>query len=410
MMALSGRQINLYRPKIMIRCIFFLLFLSGLCADILDDLHEHLPEIIKRVDEVQGDFLKVEPLPDTGGSFINSVFLVSTTAQEELVLKVENPNWKNKKTLNEVVSIRFLDQHTSIPVPHILLFEDNLERSPFSAEYILMNRIDGIPLNHEIEKIYKDRPLYTELLSNLADILAELKEIRFDSVGNFTNFEKLEVGGIVDFPTYTVEKPCASFSKYASHWLRYYQSEMERLSQCGHRNSFIFQKYLPIMEKWLAEDKLALLDTPADIFVYSHLDFVMKNILVDGAKIKAILDWEWSGSALPEFEGKTGLDFLLTEEDQHLFGTLLKERGMESFFDAPPANRQLFYKIIGDMYALISCYEWIEGKLEHTAKFLDQKLEQRMVKAAAQFDMEQYLEAKVSNLDECIRQFEAIGE
>ena len=46
---------------------------------------------------------------------------------------------------------------------------------------------------------------------------------------------------------------------------------------------------------------------------------------------------------------------------------------------------------MGELYTLISCYEWIEGKLEHSAKFLDQKLEQRRVRTLKTFDMESYI-------------------
>ncbi len=394
----------------MIRSFLFLIAFSTLFlhADIQKDLQKHLPDILEKVEEVEGKFLRVQPFPNQGGSFINSVYLVTTTAGEEFALKVENPNWKNKKTLNEILSIKFLTEHTLIPVPHILLFENNLEVSPFQAEYILMNRLEGKPLNHEIDKIYRDRELYITLLSNLADILAELKSIQFQSLGNFSYEDGLSIRGIIDFHNYNCNESIESFSQYAGHWLNYYYREMQQLSFEGHPNGKLFEKYLPTIKQWLACMDLTFLDQPNDFFVYSHQDFVMKNILVDGAKVTGILDWEWSGSALPEFEQKTGLDFLFTNEDRALFSSLLRERGVHDFFELPSNNRELFYRLVGNIYALISCYEWIEGKLEHTAKFLDQKLEQRMVKNDENFDMDAYIEEKIKDLDFCIKKFEII--
>lgn len=125
----------------------------------------------------------------------------------------------------------------------------------------------------------------------------------------------------------------------------------------------------------------------------------MKNILVDGDMISAVLDWEWSGTAVLEFESKTGCDFLKTSEDRDFFNRLLAERGVFHFFDPPAEIRQLFYQLTGELYTLISCYEWIEGKLEHSAKFLDQKLEQRRIRASDDFDIRSYVEETSSSLD-----------
>ena len=70
---------------------------------------------------------------------------------------------------------------------------------------------------------------------------------------------------------------------------------------------------------------------------------------------------------------------------------MLEEKGIFNFFDPPSPARQIFYEAMGELYTLISCYEWIEGKLEHSAKFLDQKLEQRRVRTLKTFDMESYI-------------------
>jgi hypothetical protein len=59
---------------------------------------------------------------------------------------------------------------------------------------------------------------------------------------------------------------------------------------------------------------------------------------------------------------------------------------------------------MGELYALISCYEWVEGKLEHSAKFLDQKLEQRRIRNSKNFDIRSYVNEISSSLDDHFNQ------
>jgi hypothetical protein len=96
----------------------------------------------------------------------------------------------------------------------------------------------------------------------------------------------------------------------------------------------------------------------------------MKNILVLDDEVTAILDWEWSGSALMEIEPMTGFDFLLNEEDRLYFAKKLETLGVNDFFATPNSQRQLFFRLIGNVYTLVAFREWREGKLEHTAKIL----------------------------------------
>lgn len=304
-----------------------------------------------------------------------------------------------------MLSIQYLEENSKIPVPHIYYFENNAEKSLISSEFILMNRVKGVPLNFVIQEIYADKGFYKQILSQIADILSELRAKRFSLLGHFVNRQGFSVGGTIEYPGYVVKEGASLFSECATHSLSYYKQEMQRLYKEGHANKELFAKYLPILDSWLSEGNFLFLNHPKDEFVYSHQDLVMKNILVDQGKISAVLDWEWSGSALAEVEAKTGLDFLFTEEDRQLFNRLLEERGVFGFFAPPPPQRALFYQLMGKLYTLVACYEWREGKLEHTAKFLDQKLEQRKVRSNPNFDMREYLNDQVKELDLLVLEF-----
>ncbi len=349
-------------------------------ADFLKLMNSELPSVI-------GEFSHVDILEDGGLSFINSVYLVHLKNGKELVIKIGNPIWKGNKTENEVVALKFLQANTTIPVPEVVAYESDISKSCIQNEYIVMNKMAGKPLSREIERIYKDKVAYHKVLDQLASAIVQLKAFHFKEIGNFKKNDKnkLEIGGIVDFAEYEVEEPCKSYSQYALHAMKFYIKEMEQLVAKNSQDSKVYQKYIPLLKDFISATDFTSLDEQ-DVFVFSHQDFVMKNILVDDEGVTAVLDWEWSGSALMENESMTGFDFLLCEEDKHYFTEKLSEFGVDNFFDQPPLKRQLFYRLLGNVYTLVAFREWKEGKLEHTAKFLSQKLEQRKIRSDSSFE------------------------
>lgn len=378
----------------------------------LNLMHSQLGAILNDNPELQGEYLEVKPLTDGGMSFINSVYLITTTEGEELIIKIGNPVWKGCKTLNEVSALRFLKENTTIPVPAVLAYDNDAENSLIKAEYIIMPRMKGKPLSAEIDRLYKDKQSYHHVLNQLAEIMAELKSHEFSNIGNFatihTNDSILCIGGIVDFANYEVSAPCSSYSEYAQHALSYYIFEMEELIEKGSPEAKLYVHYVPILKNLLESPNFQYLDDDADKFLFSHQDFVMKNILVDGDKITAILDWEWSGSALSELEPMTGFDFLLNDEDRLFFSKKLESLHVTAFFRKPKPERELFYQLLGNVYTLVAFREWREGKLEHTAKFLSQKLEQRKIRNNPNFDWEQFITDVQLDLNQCILKFEAL--
>ncbi|MGB7127968.1 MAG: phosphotransferase [Candidatus Rhabdochlamydia sp.] len=375
-------------------------------SDFLELMNCKLPNVIDKCTDLNNQFSKVQLLENGGPSFINSVYLISLKNGEELIIKVGNPIWKGNKTQNEVSALKFLKANTTIPVPNVLAYENDVNQSLINNEYIIMPRIPGNPLNKEIDRIYKNKNIYYGILDQLAGFIVQLKNFQFPSIGNFRNYEgkDLEIGGIVDFANYEITDSCTSYSQYAWHSLNFYIKEMEVLLKKESQDSKLYEKYIPILRDFLATNDFRCLNEKK-FFVFSHQDLVMKNILVNEDKITAILDWEWSGSALMENESMTGFDFLLAKEDKIYFANALENLGVSNFFDPPPVQRQLFYQLLGDIYTLVACREWKEGKLEHTAKFLNQKLEQRKIRNDPNFDIESFLLTVSQNIDQCILDF-----
>lgn len=383
-----------------------LLFSSWtLHADFCQEISQELSTIFDQTEELKGKFHQVVPFPDQGGSFINQVYLIYTDSGEMLVLKVENTRWKSEKTLNEVSTLNCIRDHFSIPVPKVIAYENAINCSLLEREYILMEHIKGTPFNHLFDKIYSSPTLYRRILEQLADVLAQLRKQPLTGIGSIKDEGGFALKCPMDFANQGYDTACSSFSEYAQRWLLYYIQEMKTLKDSGHKNRVYFEKYIPLAENLLSSFDWPSLDLPSEPFFFSHQDFVMKNILIDGERVAAVLDWEWSGTAPSEFESKTGCDFLKTKEDIAFFDSLLEERGVSNFFTPPTAERQRFYELMGNLYSLISCYEWIEGKLEHSAKFLDQKLEQRRIRNSKNFDMESYVEEIANSLNNQFRNY-----
>lgn len=379
------------------------IWIGSAYGNILDIVPAHFPALLEEEQSHYGTVDVIIPMPDQGGSLINDVYLITTSLGADLVLKVENTNWARRKTLNEVSSIRYVAENTEIPVPTVVKYHNQIGSSPLGVEYILMTRIKGKAFNLIIDEIYHNKNNYLKILNDLADVIASLHSIQFDYMGNVENRgNELTVISPIEFPISVIDKPCPKFSDYAFAWLSYYVSEMKRLKRDNHPNQESFSRLIPRLENILKTNYFTTLDTPEDLFVYCHQDFVMKNILIDNGSVSGVLDWEWSGPALPEFEIQTGFDFLPTQEDRKLFEELMLKRGFPNFFRSPPLERQLFYELVGHLYSLISCYEWIEGKLEHSAKFLAQKLEQRAAKKTKNFEIDKFSNEKTKIIEELL--------
>lgn len=277
--------------------VLILFYYNSLYADFCQEIFDDLRVIIHKVESIEGELESIIPFPNQGGSFINQVYLVSTDKNEKLVLKVENANWPKEKTLNEVTTLEYLNRYTSIPVPRVLAYESAMSDSLIGYEYILMTCMKGNPLNHEFERIYTNPDLYHHVLEQLADILAELKKRPFFSIGSLKDPDTEGLKCPIDFANLGYDSPCNDFSEYAHRWLTYYLNEMKSLKDSGHQNATYFKKYIPEIEQLLLSN-LALLNDPRDLFLFSHQDFVMKNILIEYKNYGSIrLGMEWNSYA-----------------------------------------------------------------------------------------------------------------
>ncbi|CAF1195226.1 unnamed protein product [Rotaria sp. Silwood1] len=78
-----------------------------------------------------------------------------TSSYIEFILKVSNPHcyWKEHRIKNEVNTMQYLLEPTTIPLPKIFDYSVDFKTSILSCEYILMEKIHGNTLESIIEKV-----------------------------------------------------------------------------------------------------------------------------------------------------------------------------------------------------------------------------------------------------------------
>ena len=77
------------------------------------------------------------------GAF-NKLFLCPTTATS-FIFRVSLPVDPYFKTVNEVTTLQYISDHTTIPIPRVVAY-DGSANNELGFEWILMTRMPGIPL------------------------------------------------------------------------------------------------------------------------------------------------------------------------------------------------------------------------------------------------------------------------
>ena len=96
------------------------------------------------------------------------------------LLRVTLPVEPFFKTESEVATIAFLRGNTSIPVPNIIAWQSNLE-GDLGYEWMLMEKIDGVPLFEVWRKVPWDQKL--ALVDKTAELINELQSHKFGKIG-----------------------------------------------------------------------------------------------------------------------------------------------------------------------------------------------------------------------------------
>ncbi len=238
------------------------------------------------------------------------------------------------KTLSEVVTVKFLESKTSVPVPQIFA-SDSSGNNELKLEWILMKRVPGLPLAQVWGSL--DWEAKVSCVTDVAIIMAQLFELKYNSIGNlfyekdlYDLSDRPSKGDAVEPDTVVISRIVSMIFFWGTHlamnvsrgpfssskdWMnarfqlmegdckRVLNSEdadeddiedMEIAQQLLHRLRKHLDSFFPL--EW-------------EEFSLFHDDISRQNLIVDSkGKLQALVDWEcvsampsWKACQIPSF-------------------------------------------------------------------------------------------------------------
>lgn len=284
-------------------------------------------QIDKLLSDLGFKLLKTELNDQTINPYYKLTVLTKDKLKTELYLRINDPHPFNeyKVITNKVTIINCLKNNTKIPVETILSYSNDCKTSLIETEYILTEKLNGLPLN-QVFKTADQIP--DSLIKEILSIYSELKSIRLDlDIQKIGYFDK-DMKNISNSLTNKLENSLTitNYFEYFNKELNWILSEMKKISQfskLAQQLELIQQAIYQINENNLDLDKMNFND---QMSIY-HSKFNADNILVDPVtfKVTEIIGWE---NAYYGFDDNQ-VDLLLFENDR--FDGIEKTKLMKRF-------------------------------------------------------------------------------
>ncbi|KAJ3992631.1 hypothetical protein F5050DRAFT_1787536 [Lentinula boryana] len=213
----------------------------------------------------------------------------------------------SKRIESEVVTMKYVETRTTIPVPHVFHHNARAEEDVRSP-YILMSKVDGVPLSSVWDDMDDERRRI--VIQQVINILLELWSHRFDKKGAL--FDGSNGSLCVHSDSLFVDPEdtgtrhrllTTSYSHAADYWLAYANAQLRDIDESNFGSD---TKPYMHSQAWFMRSLIpALFDPSIDIHgcPLSPGDFHSQNIMITDIisshpRITAIIDWELSG---PDF-------------------------------------------------------------------------------------------------------------
>ena len=263
-----------------------------------------------------------------------------------------------EKFQNEVATMRFIRQNTSIPIPEIIAYGTAAENPTGLGPFMIMTWIEGTRMKELIGKKVPgtddaketildpdiDEDMLKTLYSEVAQVLLQLWSLDLDKIGSLTfdhdaNLwkvnrrpltlsmnESIRLGGLHDD-----DFPHLTFSSSYDYF--FYLAELHLLHLAKQRNSIYDSRdcRARYTGRRLFKSIIPFFTSQTDIngpFKLFCDDFGPGNILVDPStlEITGIIDWEFCYAAPAQFLASPP-DWLLLKNTDHW----MEDEGLESF-------------------------------------------------------------------------------
>ncbi|KAF9354826.1 hypothetical protein BGX26_007334 [Mortierella sp. AD094] len=274
----------------------------------------------------------------------------------ECVARLSKPYFSRYKSESEVATMQFVSEKTSIRVPKVYAWDAN-PRNSVGAEYILMEKIPGVPLI----TVWKTMSLEKkkEIVSQVVEILLllfNIKNFNFERIGSLY---KGEVAGVYRIgPAISdalIQGKRASVSLDRGPWVdtkEYFtaliRNEIDYSKDYG---PSVFSKLEEIIPSFCPGLELKDLER----LCLQHPDLHLGNIMVYKTdlscwKISGIIDWEtsgvypsWSFASYPIFLESDRIDVKLGDAEEGFdpehFNQLLEETELRKYFKTEVGRR-----------------------------------------------------------------------
>lgn len=253
-------------------------------------------------------------------SFINPVYDIALSGDQNYILRINNPQWPNKQK-RELEALKIAQEKTTIPIPKIALFDFEKQLIPY--DYMIQEKAPGIELNTAITSGQLNEDQFVKIIEQLASYLGELHSITFDFFGDFSLKDSEPI------KQEATENDRLWDSKYTD-WQSCFKAFCFDNLNWVDTSSFANMRK-PLIKK--IDEFSKIIPQPATAS-FLHSDIQPTNILVKNGEISAILDFEWSYAGSASFDYDLTLaglyfdNFPSLEESYVLtiYNTLTKER------------------------------------------------------------------------------------
>jgi hypothetical protein len=224
-----------------------------------------------------------------------------------LVLRVSGDHIRSSKTLNEVAVMKYVRNHTAIPVPAVVRYDASWN-NPLGREYTLLERVRGRSVDTMYDELSEDVKI--RLVKQLTDILLTISQKDWSHVGGLrmTANGEYEPGPVMEdtfwmLPdikkywgdTETVEtlNPKGPYANQVTYVQAYLQCFIHAIQR---HHTLAWLRDLNIRLQKLMElvpDMPGLFETR---LILAHKDLHFCNVMAtEDGLITGIIDWEFAG-------------------------------------------------------------------------------------------------------------------
>ncbi|EJC99876.1 uncharacterized protein FOMMEDRAFT_170389 [Fomitiporia mediterranea MF3/22] len=221
----------------------------------------------------------------------------------------ERAQLNGQRIASEVATMQYIEEFTTIPVPHVILHSSAADGEGVGSSYIVMTKVEGTLLAVEWDKMPDDKREI--VLRQVADILLELASHRFDKIGALVKGEgegrdawKIEPLSCVCDPDGEDYDPNASEKTYSSgtdYWISKCNDKLKNIHEndFGSENKLYNYSFIWFLRSLIPALYDATLDESG--FPLMPSDFHSQNIMVmdveTSPRITGVIDWEFCSTA-----------------------------------------------------------------------------------------------------------------